>query len=168
MLPCCPWDRGPHRPRSPPTFISRLASLGKSHEQGERARASAGPPPAAAKGRQHSPAMPPPPSRAALAVVVALLLAVAASRASGQTTAVVDPDSWVVPADDRGAAGTVEECAGGAARRELGNGGYISYDAMSRGRVPCSYRGASYYNCRPGGPANPYSRGCSQITRCRG
>ncbi|KAG0540883.1 hypothetical protein BDA96_03G447900 [Sorghum bicolor] len=115
-----------------------------------------------------------PPSRAVLAVAVAaaaLLLVVAAGapRAAGQTTTtttVVDPDSWA----DRGAActgtGTVEEC--GMARRELGYGGYISYDAMSRGRVPCSYRGASYYNCRPGAPANPYSRGCSAITRCRG
>jgi hypothetical protein len=45
-------------------------------------------------------------------------------------------------------------------RRELG-------DAMSRGRVPCNIRGASYYNCRPGAPANPYSRGCSAIARCR-
>jgi hypothetical protein len=53
-------------------------------------------------------------------------------------------------------------------RRELGNGGYIGYDAMSRGRVPCNIRGASYYNCRPGAPADPYSRGCSAIARCRG
>ncbi|CAO1942935.1 unnamed protein product [Urochloa humidicola] len=117
----------------------------------------------------------PPPSRAAVAVAAALLLlVVAAPRAAGQTAVAVDPDGWAATAVDRGAgaactAGTVEECAGGgAARRELWGGGYISYDAMSRGRVPCSYRGASYYNCRPGGPANPYTRGCSQITRCRG
>ncbi|XP_019175309.1 PREDICTED: rapid alkalinization factor-like [Ipomoea nil] len=45
---------------------------------------------------------------------------------------------------------------------------YISYGALSRNRVPCSRRGASYYNCRPGAPANPYRRGCSAITRCRG
>lgn len=120
-----------------------------------------------------------PRSRAVLAVAVAvaaaallLFAAAGAPRAAGQTTttAVVDPDSW----DDPGAActGAVEACGGGGigatARRELGSGGYISYDAMSRGRVPCSYRGASYYNCRPGAPANPYSRGCSAITRCRG
>ncbi|CAN4113568.1 unnamed protein product [Withania somnifera] len=45
---------------------------------------------------------------------------------------------------------------------------YISYGALSRNRVPCSRRGASYYNCRPGAQANPYQRGCSAITRCRG
>lgn len=45
---------------------------------------------------------------------------------------------------------------------------YISYGALFRDRVPCSRRGASYYNCRPGAPANPYYRGCSTITRCRG
>ncbi|CAN4123239.1 unnamed protein product [Withania somnifera] len=45
---------------------------------------------------------------------------------------------------------------------------YISYGALSRNRVPCSRRGASYYNCRPGARANPYQRGCSAITRCRG
>ncbi|KAK4379957.1 hypothetical protein RND71_001819 [Anisodus tanguticus] len=44
---------------------------------------------------------------------------------------------------------------------------YISYGALSRNRVPCSRRGASYYNCRPGAQANPYHRGCSAITRCR-
>ncbi|KAL6613865.1 hypothetical protein ACP70R_036135 [Stipagrostis hirtigluma subsp. patula] len=110
----------------------------------------------------------------AVATVVVLLLGVAVA---GQT-AVVDPDgggrAWA--AADHGAVckGAVEECvAGGEAaaagtRRELGRGGYISYDAMRRGQVPCNIRGASYYNCRPGAPANPYSRGCSAITRCRG
>ncbi|PHU29871.1 Rapid alkalinization factor 23 [Capsicum chinense] len=44
---------------------------------------------------------------------------------------------------------------------------YISYGALSRNRVPCSRRGASYYNCRPGAQANPYRRGCNAITRCR-
>ncbi|WOH15921.1 hypothetical protein DCAR_0935468 [Daucus carota subsp. sativus] len=44
---------------------------------------------------------------------------------------------------------------------------YISYGALSRNTVPCSRRGASYYNCRQGAQANPYNRGCSKITRCR-
>lgn len=53
-------------------------------------------------------------------------------------------------------------------RRILANSRrYISYGALSRNNVPCSRRGASYYNCRSGGQANPYSRGCSAITRCR-
>ncbi|CDO98876.1 unnamed protein product [Coffea canephora] len=44
---------------------------------------------------------------------------------------------------------------------------YISYGALTRDRVPCSRRGYSYYNCRPGRPVNPYNRGCNAITRCR-
>ncbi|KAF3456212.1 hypothetical protein FNV43_RR00862 [Rhamnella rubrinervis] len=52
-------------------------------------------------------------------------------------------------------------------RRILASRRYISYGALRRNTVPCSRRGASYYNCRPGAPANPYSRGCSAITRCR-
>ncbi|XP_021714317.1 protein RALF-like 34 [Chenopodium quinoa] len=48
---------------------------------------------------------------------------------------------------------------------------YISYGALSANRVPCPPRsGRSYYthNCFAAhGPANPYSRGCSCITRCR-
>ncbi|XP_039008671.1 rapid alkalinization factor-like [Hibiscus syriacus] len=45
---------------------------------------------------------------------------------------------------------------------------YISYGALQRDTVPCSVRGASYYNCQPGAQANPYDRGCSAIARCRG
>ncbi|KAJ4722189.1 Rapid alkalinization factor [Melia azedarach] len=52
-------------------------------------------------------------------------------------------------------------------RRILAGRRYISYGALRRNTVPCSRRGASYYNCRAGGQANPYSRGCSAITRCR-
>lgn len=44
---------------------------------------------------------------------------------------------------------------------------YISYGVLKRNSVPCSRRGASYYNCRAGAQANPYDRGCSGITRCR-
>ncbi|XP_028786957.1 protein RALF-like 33 [Neltuma alba] len=52
-------------------------------------------------------------------------------------------------------------------RRILATSRYISYGALRRNTVPCSRRGASYYNCRPGAQANPYRRGCSAITRCR-
>lgn len=52
-------------------------------------------------------------------------------------------------------------------RRILATTKYISYGALRRNTVPCSRRGASYYNCKPGAQANPYSRGCSAITRCR-
>ena len=52
-------------------------------------------------------------------------------------------------------------------RRMLASRRYISYGALRRNYVPCSRRGASYYNCRPGASANPYHRGCSRIARCR-
>ncbi|VFQ65348.1 unnamed protein product [Cuscuta campestris] len=45
---------------------------------------------------------------------------------------------------------------------------YISYGALRQGTTPCNRRGASYYNCHTGAPANPYTRGCNHITRCRG
>lgn len=122
--------------------------------------------------------MAPPPCRAALAlafVVLAALLLVAAAAPHHE----LDPARWAVDQDqDDGAvmpvsACTVEDqeegCEGAAGtRRQLAGGNYIGYDALRRNAVPCSYRGASYYNCRPGGQANPYSRGCSSITRCRG
>ncbi|CAK7340649.1 unnamed protein product [Dovyalis caffra] len=50
-------------------------------------------------------------------------------------------------------------------RRILATTKYVSYGALQRNNVPCSRRGASYYNCKNGAQANPYSRGCSRITR---
>ncbi|KAL3378429.1 hypothetical protein AABB24_004382 [Solanum stoloniferum] len=48
---------------------------------------------------------------------------------------------------------------------------YISYGALSANRIPCPPRsGRSYYthHCyHATGPAHPYTRGCSAITRCR-
>lgn len=48
---------------------------------------------------------------------------------------------------------------------------YISYGCLSANRIPCPPRsGRSYYthNCyRAKEPVNPYTRGCSAITRCR-
>ncbi|KAK9057254.1 hypothetical protein SSX86_022089 [Deinandra increscens subsp. villosa] len=74
--------------------------------------------------------------------------------------------------------GSVTDCIGGggelelemeseSARRILATTSYISYGALQGNNVPCSQRGASYYNCRSGGQANPYQRGCGTITRCR-
>ncbi|KAE8660216.1 Protein RALF-like 22 [Hibiscus syriacus] len=71
--------------------------------------------------------------------------------------------------------GSMAECFAGEefeldseiSRRILASARYISYGALQRNTVPCSRRGASYYNCRPGAQANPYNRGCSRITRCR-
>ncbi|KAG0455270.1 hypothetical protein HPP92_024562 [Vanilla planifolia] len=47
---------------------------------------------------------------------------------------------------------------------------YITYDALRRDAVPCDHPGLPYYSCRGGGEssANPYVRGCSMITGCRG
>ncbi|KAL5204737.1 hypothetical protein ABZP36_009608 [Zizania latifolia] len=44
---------------------------------------------------------------------------------------------------------------------------YISYDALRGDVVPCSRQGVPYYNCRIMTTANPYTRGCESITRCR-
>lgn len=71
--------------------------------------------------------------------------------------------------------GSIAECLAGDEfemdseinRRILSTKKYISYGALNRNSVPCSRRGASYYNCRHGAQANPYNRGCSSITRCR-
>ncbi|KAL1216573.1 Protein RALF-like 1 [Cardamine amara subsp. amara] len=52
-------------------------------------------------------------------------------------------------------------------RRILATTKFISYQSLKRNSVPCSRRGASYYNCQNGAQANPYSRGCSAIARCR-
>ncbi|XP_058197769.1 protein RALF-like 22 [Rhododendron vialii] len=52
------------------------------------------------------------------------------------------------------------------ARRVLARQRYISYGALRANNVPCTKRGRSYYNCNTRGRANPYSRGCSRITRC--
>ncbi|CDP03492.1 unnamed protein product [Coffea canephora] len=43
---------------------------------------------------------------------------------------------------------------------------FICYAAMRRDSIPCNRRGHSYYNCDYHGPANPYTRGCTDITRC--
>lgn len=53
-------------------------------------------------------------------------------------------------------------------RRFLAANNFISYGALKRNVVPCSIRGGSYYNCKPGAEANPYDRGCSHLARCRG
>ncbi|XP_072994081.1 protein RALF-like 33 [Typha latifolia] len=98
------------------------------------------------------------------------LAAVAAASVAGDHLHL----SWVPQSS---CSGTTAECLAGeeefdlsseVSRRILATSGYISYGALRRDSVPCSRRGASYYNCRPGAQANPYSRGCSAITRCRG
>uniref|UniRef100_A0ACD5YFN1 Uncharacterized protein n=1 Tax=Avena sativa TaxID=4498 RepID=A0ACD5YFN1_AVESA len=116
----------------------------------------------------------------ALLVVTLVVSATAAAADAGPAA------GWMRPGPSS-CGGTVEECLGEyGLRRRLnyyeeeqeeveGDGGdyptqtqYISYAALTRDSVPCSVSGASYYNCEPGADANPYSRGCSAITQCRG
>ncbi|CAM0880273.1 unnamed protein product [Alopecurus aequalis] len=60
--------------------------------------------------------------------------------------------------------------AGEALRRSLvrqPTAKYISYAALRADQIPCNKRGQSYYtNCATMKQANPYTRGCSAITRC--
>ncbi|OMO63801.1 Rapid ALkalinization Factor [Corchorus capsularis] len=84
--------------------------------------------------------------------------------------------NWVPTTTKSGCQGSMAECMvndnefdmdSEINRRILATSNYISYGALQRNTVPCSQRGASYYNCQPGAQANPYNRGCSAITRCR-
>ncbi|XP_042038147.1 rapid alkalinization factor-like [Salvia splendens] len=113
----------------------------------------------------------------AAAFKLLLALCLIASILILQASAGGDHDGWMMPAVRSGCRGTIAEClADGddefdldseSNRRILATTRYISYGALQRNNVPCSRRGASYYNCRPGAQANPYRRGCSAITRCR-
>ncbi|KAE8699614.1 Rapid alkalinization factor [Hibiscus syriacus] len=102
-------------------------------------------------------------------VLITLIVALSTVVASGEHHL-----SWIPP--ESGCKGSMAECMAedefemdsGIFRRVLQTTLYISYGALQRNTVPCSQRGASYYNCQPGAQANPYSRGCSAITRCRG
>ncbi|KAK7387902.1 hypothetical protein VNO78_22700 [Psophocarpus tetragonolobus] len=106
--------------------------------------------------------------------LVCAILAVHVAQSSSTTL-----DTFFLPFKS-GCRGSVAECTLLAAdddseflmdsettRRILAGRTYISYGALRRNTVPCSRRGASYYNCRPGAQANPYTRGCNAITRCR-
>ncbi|KAM0921820.1 hypothetical protein ACQ4PT_006729 [Festuca glaucescens] len=139
--------------------------------------------------RAFIPSFHPPRRRRAMAGVkslVLLLLVLLALSVASSASSLAGGDHHMqlhglLSARGRECRGTVGECGadddaegelGSASaeshRRFLQNRGYISYGALRRNQVPCSRRGASYYNCRPGGQANPYHRGCSRITRCRG
>ncbi|PKA61538.1 G-type lectin S-receptor-like serine/threonine-protein kinase RLK1 [Apostasia shenzhenica] len=49
----------------------------------------------------------------------------------------------------------------------ISNVSYIGTGPLPREAVPCSRRGASYYNCRPAASSNPYTRRCSSVFGCR-
>ncbi|TKY54150.1 RALF 33 [Spatholobus suberectus] len=111
--------------------------------------------------------------------LVCAILAVHVAQSSSATLDFAgDLDTFFLPLKS-GCRGSVAECSlladddteflmdSETNRRILAGRSYISYGALRRNTVPCSRRGASYYNCRPGAQANPYRRGCSAITRCR-
>ncbi|XP_031498591.1 protein RALF-like 1 [Nymphaea colorata] len=109
-------------------------------------------------------------SRFILMVVVALVVSSDAGLLSGEGG---DQLGWLH--GRRACESSIEECMGGEQigmeseinRRILQAASqYIGYGALIKGSTPCSVSGASYYNCRPGAEANPYTRSCSVITRC--
>ncbi|XVF80566.1 hypothetical protein PTKIN_Ptkin15bG0084000 [Pterospermum kingtungense] len=106
-------------------------------------------------------------------LVVSLVLTALIISLSTVDASVEHHLSWVPTKS--GCQGSMAECMANdefemdseISRRILQTTQYISYGALQRNTVPCSQRGASYYNCQPGAQANPYNRGCSQLTRCR-
>lgn len=118
---------------------------------------------------------------AALLVICAVVLVVnlSSSMAAGASGGHVIQDLGWIPRSSFASSsckGSIAECLAAGEefeldsesnRRILATSNYISYGALQRNTVPCSRRGASYYNCQPGAQANPYNRGCSAITRCR-
>ncbi|KAF8006705.1 hypothetical protein BT93_K0880 [Corymbia citriodora subsp. variegata] len=112
------------------------------------------------------------------------LLAVAAISTSASSAVGGDGLSWVAAAASSSkqgrCQGSIAECMAEqdgelgefdmdteVNRRVLATSQYISYGALQRNTVPCSQRGASYYNCQPGAQSNPYSRSCTAVTQCR-
>ncbi|XP_047979588.1 rapid alkalinization factor-like [Salvia hispanica] len=75
--------------------------------------------------------------------------------------------SWIPVSNQSSCKGSCMEMEWESERRILATTNYISYGALQANNVPCSRRGASYYNCRPGAEANPYTRSCSAATQCR-
>ncbi|KAF6991322.1 hypothetical protein CFC21_008418 [Triticum aestivum] len=96
-----------------------------------------------------------------VALLVVLVVACQLPRATGGGVTTVQ-------AFDGTAALGLEQCA--ADEQELvrtRTARYISYAALRADAIPCNKRGQSYYtNFGSMQQANPYTRGCSAITRC--
>ncbi|XP_010428004.1 PREDICTED: protein RALF-like 22 [Camelina sativa] len=123
-------------------------------------------------------------TRAIYAVIAILAIVISAVESSGDfvdsldfvRTAAGGSSSSSSSLFSGGCKGSIAECIAeeeemefdsDISRRILAQKKYVSYGAMRKNSVPCSRRGASYYNCQRGAQANPYRRGCSAITRCR-
>ncbi|XBI96627.1 hypothetical protein VPH35_032888 [Triticum aestivum] len=110
--------------------------------------------------------MPPSPWAATPVLPLLLLLLLLVQGRGGQgaigiSSMDMDMDMGVeAPMGSEAAHGRLLWATGGGRR-------YISYDALRGDAVPCSRPGVPYYNCRVSTTANPYTRGCESITRCR-
>ncbi|KAL3750094.1 hypothetical protein ACJRO7_011126 [Eucalyptus globulus] len=109
-------------------------------------------------------------------MILALLIAVAALSIADAQSSEAGHLGFIPANGSRQCTGSLAECMSEeeefamdseSNRRILASSKYISYGALQRNSVPCSRRGASYYNCKPGASSNPYNRGCSSISRCR-
>ncbi|KAL0391108.1 UNVERIFIED_CONTAM: Rapid alkalinization factor [Sesamum calycinum] len=106
-----------------------------------------------------------------------LIPAVLAALLFLRTASAGDDFNWMPMNKPATCQGSIAECMAGGGefvmdseinRRILATNSYISYGALQANNVPCSQRGASYYNCQPGAEANPYTRSCTAATQCRG
>lgn len=109
-------------------------------------------------------------------ILILFIVIISSPRVQAGFTNDLDGLEWATTGvHGSGCHGSIAECIGGEEeemdseinRRILATTKYISYQSLKRNSVPCSRRGASYYNCQNGAQANPYSRGCSAIARCR-
>ncbi|CAI0408388.1 unnamed protein product [Linum tenue] len=61
----------------------------------------------------------------------------------------------------------IQPAAGRIFRRKLQQRDrYITYQALRANSIPCGWKGNSYYDCSYRIRANPYTRGCTEATRC--
>ncbi|XP_060180260.1 rapid alkalinization factor-like [Lycium barbarum] len=113
-------------------------------------------------------------AKSSCSIFLIFSILIAALIISGDATD-FDMNGWIPMKSANSCQGSIAECMAAGEfemdsesnRRILATTDYISYGALQRNTVPCSRRGASYYNCETGAEANPYDRGCSAITRCR-
>ncbi|EOA37640.1 hypothetical protein CARUB_v10012118mg [Capsella rubella] len=112
-----------------------------------------------------------------LVILILFIVIISSPRIQAGFTNDLDGLEWATSGVHGGSGchGSIAECIGAEeeemdseiSRRVLATTKYISYQSLKKNSVPCSRRGASYYNCQNGAQANPYSRGCSKIARCR-
>ncbi|XP_006279280.2 LOW QUALITY PROTEIN: protein RALF-like 1 [Capsella rubella] len=112
-----------------------------------------------------------------LVILILFIVIISSPQIQAGFTNDLDGLEWATSGESGGSGchGSIAECIGAEeeemdseiSRRVLATTKYISYQSLKKNSVPCSRRGASYYNCQNGAQANPYSRGCSKIARCR-